>query len=133
MKKHHSKKAAITQEATDSVATALEDTKLCPYCAESIKMDAKKCKHCKEVLDDELRTEQQQISVFVQPPKWSPGVAAVLSLFIPGAGQIYKGQIGNGLVWLILVAIGYLLLVVPGLILHIFCIIGAASGDPNKQ
>ena len=68
------------------------------------------------------------------PPqrKWSPGVAAVLSLVIPGAGQIYKGQIFNGLFWLILVVIGYVAMVIPGVVLHIFCIIGAASGDPAK-
>ena len=67
---------------------------------------------------------------------WSPGVAAVLSLVIPGAGQMYKGQVLNGLVWLIVVVVGYVAMIVPGLILHICCIIGAASGqntipDPN--
>jgi hypothetical protein len=67
------------------------------------------------------------------PParKWSPGVAALLSLLIPGAGQMYKGQGVNGLTWLFLTMIGYLL-IVPGLILHICCIFGAASGDPTK-
>jgi TM2 domain-containing membrane protein YozV len=65
-------------------------------------------------------------------PKWSGGVAAVLSLLIPGAGQMYKGQIANGIVWMIFVVAGYFMLVVPGLILHLFCIIGAASGDPTK-
>ena len=70
-------------------------------------------------------------------PTWNPGVAAVLSLLIPGAGQIYKGQIFNGLFWLVFVVIGYFAFVVPGVILHIFCIIGAASGkkaviDPDK-
>ena len=46
---------------------------------------------------------------------------------------MYKGQIFNGLVWLVFVAIGYYMLIVPGVILHLFCIIGAASGDPTKQ
>jgi TM2 domain-containing membrane protein YozV len=71
-------------------------------------------------------------SAAVAQPKWNGGIAALLSLIIPGAGQMYKGQVGNGLVWLIFVAIGYFMLVVPGLILHLFCIIGAASGDPTK-
>ncbi len=59
---------------------------------------------------------------------WNPGTAAVLSLVIPGAGQMYKGQVFNGLFWLFCVVIGYLLFIFPGVILHIFCIIGAYSG-----
>lgn len=60
-------------------------------------------------------------------PSWSPGVAAVLSLFIPGLGQMYKGQILNGVVWFIAVLTGYAF-VVPGLALHLCCVLGAASG-----
>ena len=30
-----------------------------------------------------------------------PGIAAVLSLFIPGVGQIYNGKILRGIFWLI--------------------------------
>jgi TM2 domain-containing membrane protein YozV len=72
------------------------------------------------------------IAAAAPPAKWNGGIAAVLSLVIPGAGQMYKGQVGNGLVWLIVVVIGYFMLVVPGLILHLCCIVGAASGDPTK-
>jgi TM2 domain-containing membrane protein YozV len=32
----------------------------------------------------------------------NPGTAAVLSFFIPGVGQIYNGQWGWGLFWLII-------------------------------
>jgi TM2 domain-containing membrane protein YozV len=64
---------------------------------------------------------------------WSPGIAAVLSFFIPGMGQMYKGQIGIGLAWTISVFIGYVLFALPGLILHLFCIVSAASGDPTKR
>lgn len=67
---------------------------------------------------------------------WSPGVAAVLSLVIPGAGQIYKGQVFNGLFWMFVVVVGYITFIFPGVILHILCIVGAAAGrntapDPN--
>lgn len=58
--------------------------------------------------------------------KQANGVAAVLSFFIPGLGQIYKGQIISGLVWLLIVPIGYLALIVPGLILHVMCVWGAS-------
>lgn len=64
---------------------------------------------------------------------WNPGVAAVLGLVIPGAGQIYKGQIIGGLVLLFATMIGYFLLIFPGVILHILSIITAASGNPYAE
>lgn len=72
------------------------------------------------------------VVVINQPPvqRWSPGLAAVLSFFVPGLGQLYKGQIINGIVWFFFVGLGYLALILPGLILHLFCILGAASGNP---
>lgn len=62
--------------------------------------------------------------------RWSPGLAAVLSFFVPGLGQLYKGQIINGIVWFFMVGLGYAALILPGLLLHFFCIVGAASGNP---
>lgn len=64
--------------------------------------------------------------------RWSPGVAALLSFLWPGLGQLYKGQVLNGLVWMAVVFIGYVCFIVPGLILHLCCILGAASGDPYR-
>ena len=62
--------------------------------------------------------------------RWSPGLAAVLSFFIPGLGQLYKGQIINGVAWFFFVGLGYLALILPGLVLHFFCVLGALSGNP---
>jgi hypothetical protein len=56
----------------------------------------------------------------------SPGLAAALSLIVPGAGQLYTGNILTALLWFILVAAGYTL-VLPGLILHLCCIAAAAG------
>jgi hypothetical protein len=39
-------------------------------------------------------------TVTLPPPRqWHRGVAAVLSLVVPGLGQGYKGQVVPGLVW----------------------------------
>lgn len=54
------------------------------------------------------------------------GVAAVLSFLIPGLGQMYKGEIFYGFFWMILVTIGYVCLIVPGVILHIMCVVFAS-------
>ena len=72
------------------------------------------------------------VVVINQPPArlWSPGLAAVLSFFLPGLGQLYKGQIINGVVWFFAVMFGYAALILPGLILHFFCVLGALSGNP---
>jgi len=59
-----------------------------------------------------------------------PVSAAVLSFFVPVPGQLYKGQIINSIVWFLFVGLGYLALILPGLIPHLLCIVGAASGNP---
>lgn len=107
----------------------------CPFCAEEIKIDAIKCKHCGEILDSDLR-QKRTIELQRNLPKqriWNPGLATVLSLVIPGVGQMYKGNILIGLLWLVIVPVGYLFLIIPGLILHLICIVLAYSGDPYKQ
>jgi hypothetical protein len=72
------------------------------------------------------------VVVINQPPVrlWSPGLAAVLSFFVPGLGQLYKGQFINGIVWFVFVGMGYVALILPGMILHFFCVLGALSGNP---
>ena len=73
-----------------------------------------------------------QLVVINHPPvqRWSPGLAAVLSFVVPGLGQLYKGQILNGIVWFFLVGMGYVALILPGIVLHFFCVLGALSGNP---
>lgn len=142
--------AEATEVEFEVKATQLVE---CPYCSEDIKPTAKKCKHCGEILDASLRSLQtakppatpyppattvvvQNTNVatsYAQPyrqhPRWDPTVAALLSFIFPGLGQIYKGQPVNGIVWMIAVFAGYFFFVLPGLVLHLLCIIGAASGD----
>ena len=87
-----------------------------------------------ELLEPQERPHAAQ-AYFAAPAQrvWSPGAAVVLSFFIPGLGQLYRGRLGRGILWFIGVVIGYFLLVVPGIIAHIFCLVDAYSGDPTKE
>ena len=98
--------------------------KSCPYCAEQIQGAAVVCRHCNR----DVRTGQLP-SVTVVSERWNPGVAAVLSIFIPGLGQVYKSQLLKGLAWFVFVVMGYALFIIPGLLLHLWCVIGAAQRD----
>jgi len=98
------------------------ETKICPYCGETILAVARKCKHCNEYLDHELSQRRQHKT-------WNPGTAALLSLLIPGMGQMYKGQLGRGFAWLIGVVAGYCMVILPGVIAHICCIVDAKNGE----
>ena len=113
------------------------DDKFCTECGAVIKVKAEICPNCGVRQIAAAKWEIQGTPAVTASPtsaqrKWSPGVAALLSLVIPGAGQMHKGNVGRRLVWLICVAIGYAAMVVPGLILHLICIFNAASGDPTK-
>ena len=53
--------------------------------------------------------------------------AAILSMIVPGAGQLYAGRPLSAVAWFVLVTMGYLLLIVPGVVLHILCVASAAG------
>lgn len=62
----------------------------------------------------------------LRPPP-NPVAAAVLSMIVPGAGQLYAGRPLSGVLWFTIVTMGYLLLIVPGVLLHIICVAAAAA------
>lgn len=72
----------------------------------------------------------------------SPVIAAILSFFIPGLGQVYNGGgLLKGLMYLVGTLIAYMLLILPGVIVYLYGIYNAYSVAkkvnagllPNKQ
>jgi len=57
-----------------------------------------------------------------------PGLAAVLSFFIPGLGQLYGGRLLAATVWFLATGFAYWAILVPGFLLHAICIWSAYSG-----
>jgi len=64
-----------------------------------------------------------------------PILAGILSFLIPGLGQIYVGKVLRGVVWFIVVVIGYMCLILPGIILWIINIWDANNEaiESNKK
>lgn len=58
----------------------------------------------------------------------SPGVAAVLSVLIPGLGQVYNGRLAAGAAWFIGTSFCYWAVLLPGFIAHALCVWAAYDG-----
>jgi TM2 domain-containing membrane protein YozV len=52
----------------------------------------------------------------------SPGISAVLSVVVPGLGQVYAGRLLAGALWFLGTAAAYAAVVIPGFLVHAFCI-----------
>jgi len=62
----------------------------------------------------------------------SPVIAALLSTWIPGAGQLYAGRFAAAIAWFLVVGAGYVLFL-PGLFLHLLCIVSAATSSARRR
>jgi hypothetical protein len=52
----------------------------------------------------------------------SPGISAVLSVLMPGLGQVYAGRLLAGAIWFLCTAAAYSLILVPGFLVHTVCV-----------
>jgi len=52
----------------------------------------------------------------------SPGIAAVLSVLLPGLGQVYSGRLLAGGLWFLATTFSYSALLLPGFLVHILCV-----------
>ncbi len=64
-----------------------------------------------------------------RPP--SPGIAAVLSVVLPGLGQVYSGRLCAGALWFLGTGFAYWAVVLPGFFVHALCIWSAWRGCPD--
>jgi TM2 domain-containing membrane protein YozV len=69
----------------------------------------------------------------VRERRYNPVLAGVMSFFVPGLGQLYKGQFLGAVLWFLLTGAGYYLLVFPGLILHFFCVMSAVLSSATRD
>ena len=60
------------------------------------------------------------------------GIAVLLSVLIPGGGQLYKVDVISGILWLLFTSLFYGLLLPAGFILHMSSVVVAAMGDPTR-
>ena len=52
----------------------------------------------------------------------NPGIAAVLSVLLPGLGQVYSGNLLSGAVWFFATGFFYWAILLPGFLCHAFCV-----------
>lgn len=106
---------------------------ICPNCGKNTP-EGKFCEHCGASVQSAQTFQQQPAAAqpaFTQQPapparaEKSSGLAAILSFLFTGSGQVYNGQLGRGIGFFVGALIGYMIFVIPGVIVWIYGIYDA--------
>jgi TM2 domain-containing membrane protein YozV len=73
----------------------------------------------------EFEPEYREVHVRNAP---SPGIAAVLSVLLPGLGQVYTGRLLAGALWFLATTLAYSAILLPGFLIHGLCVWSAYRG-----
>lgn len=121
--------------SSTSSSTNLQD---CPDCGRQVSKRAEACPHCGAPIASARTKVPPRVAAVptITAPTttraWNPGIAAVLSFFIPGLGLLYRGEFGSALVFFLVVSFLYTMGVIAhpfwfllGLAFHGICIHGS--------
>lgn len=77
-----------------------------------------------------MSTHFPQYVYVSESPRRSGVLAGLMSLFVPGLGQLYKGHLFWAAFWFLLTWPAYAL-IVPGFIMHTLCVYFAVTSTPE--
>ena len=85
------------------------------------------CVKCSGILYNEISTKEGERNQMSNNN--NDTLAGLCSFLMPGLGQLIQGRVGSGILWFIGTSIGYACFIVPGIIMHICCIVNAANNN----
>jgi hypothetical protein len=105
----------------------------CPECGGPVTDGTSWCELCQRRSHRSTQVRLDRRNTSSKPRRWSVYrrhlhlLAALMSLLLPGAGQVYKGRVVQGAVWFAVVAAAYWFFGLPGILIHAMCVITAGS------
>jgi TM2 domain-containing membrane protein YozV len=104
------------------------NSRFCFRCGSTIFEDAAICPHCGVAQPGFMEALARPALGYVQKDS---GIASLLSFLCPGAGQMYAGEVGRGvlifLVWFVSIPLTFVMLCIPTVVIHIWQIFDANS------
>ena len=104
----------------------------CPRCG-AVPVGNGWCEACQRRVMPAPVTRFEQRSTGRGPRRWLVkrrylhATAALMSLVVPGAGQVYKGRVVAGVLWFLVVVASYLAVGAPAMMVHLMCVVTAGS------